>query len=132
MPEIHWLAVVVATVASFAVGALWYSPLLFMKAWTRGSGLTEETLKSGHQGMVFGLAILANFLATIVFAMFLGPGISVAFGAAAGFACGLFWVTGYFAINYLFERRSLTLFLVNGGYNVAAFTVMGAVLGAMQ
>jgi hypothetical protein len=35
-------------------------------------------------------------------------------------------------VNYLFEGRSLKLFLINGGYNVAMFTVMGAVLGVLQ
>jgi Protein of unknown function (DUF1761) len=33
MPEINYLAVVVATVAAFVVGAMWYSPLLFGKAY---------------------------------------------------------------------------------------------------
>ncbi|HEY9355651.1 MAG TPA: DUF1761 domain-containing protein [Arthrobacter sp.] len=34
--------------------------------------------------------------------------------------------------NYLFERRSLTLFAINASYNVVAFTAMGAIIGALQ
>ena len=40
------------------------------------------------------------------------------FGAAAGFAAGLFWVAASVGVNHLFEGRSFKLFLINGGYNV--------------
>jgi hypothetical protein len=35
-----------------------------------------------------------------------------------------------FGVVYLFERRPIALFFINGGYNVVAYTVMGAILGA--
>jgi hypothetical protein len=38
-------------------------------------------------------------------------------------------VTTSFGINYLFERRSLRLFLINGSYHTIQFTLIGAVLG---
>ena len=31
--DISWIAVVVAAIAAFAIGALWYSPALFARAW---------------------------------------------------------------------------------------------------
>ena len=40
MPEISWIAVVVAAIACFLLGGLWYSPALFGKAWQREAGLT--------------------------------------------------------------------------------------------
>ena len=132
MPMVDWLAIVVATLAAFGVGAVWYSPLLFTKAWMRESGMTEERAKSTNMPLVFGCSLLLIFLATFVFAMFLGPNIGWRNGTLYGFLAGLFWVTGYFGVNYLFERRSLGLFLINGGYNVVSFTVMGAVLGLMS
>jgi hypothetical protein len=42
---------------------------------------------------------------------------------------GIAWVSTSFGINYLFERKSLTLFLVNAGYHTLQFTTMGLVLG---
>jgi hypothetical protein len=131
MPAIDWVAVIVATVASFAIGAVWYSPVLFAKAWQRESGVTDEQAKSSNMPLIFGGTFVLMFLATAVFAMFLGPSPGLGFGAGAGFAAGLFWVAGSFGVNYLFERRSLKLFLINGGYNVAVFTAMGAILGVM-
>jgi len=131
MPTINWLAVIVATVASFAVGAIWYSPLLFSKAWQREARISDEQVGTSSMPLIFGGALVLTFLATLVFALFLGPQPGLRFGASAGFAAGLFWVAASFGVNYLFERRSLALWLINGGYNVAMFTVMGAILGVM-
>ncbi|NJO13074.1 MAG: DUF1761 domain-containing protein [Gammaproteobacteria bacterium] len=48
---------------------------------------------------------------------------------AAGLSAGLCWVAGSFGINYLFEQRSLRLFLINGGYHTVQYTLIGLVLG---
>lgn len=42
MNEINIWAILVATVASFALGVLWYSPLLFLKPWSREAGVNGE------------------------------------------------------------------------------------------
>jgi hypothetical protein len=70
-------------------------------------------------------------LAAWNFANFLGPRPSLVFGTAVGFSAGLLWVASSFGINYLFERRSLKLFLINGGYHTLQFTVIGLVLALM-
>ena len=38
---LNWLAILVATVAAFVLGGLWYGPL-FGKAWMAALGKTEE------------------------------------------------------------------------------------------
>jgi hypothetical protein len=132
MPMIDWIAVIVASVASFAVGAAWYSPVLFAKPWQREVGITEERFRNSNVALTMGGAFFLTFLMTLVFGMFLGPDPGLSFGASAGFAAGLFWVAASVGVNYLFEGRSLKLFLINGGYNAVMFTVMGAVLGVLQ
>ena len=132
MPMIDWLAVVAATIASFAVGAVWYSPLLFVKAWQRETGVTADRARNSNVPLTMACAFFLTFVMTLVFALFLGQNPGPEFGAAAGFAAGLFWVAASVGVNHLFEGRSLKLFLINGGYNVVMFTVMGAVLGALQ
>ena len=129
MPEVNWLAVVAAAVASFIAGALWYSTPLFGKVWQREAGLSDEQLKSGNPAAIFGGAFVLSLIAAAVFAMFLGPAPAPAFAVGAGFAAGLCWVAASFGINYLFEHKSLALFLVNGGYHTVQFTVIGLVLG---
>ena len=128
MPEVNYLAVVIAAVASFLSGGLWYSNALFGKAWQRESGVTDEQLKNGNMAKIFGLSLVLSLLAAWVFALFLGPRPPVALGLGAGFSAGLCWVAASFGINYLFERRSFKLFLINGGYHTLQFTIIGLTL----
>ena len=130
MPEINWLAVLAAAISTFALGGLWYSPAMFFKPWQRGAGLTDDQLqKGGHPAKIYGGAFVLSLVAAAVFAMFIGPKPDVGFATAAGFAAGLCWVAASFGINYLFERKNFTLFLVNGGYHTVQFTLFGLILG---
>ncbi|HEY7754382.1 MAG TPA: DUF1761 domain-containing protein [Steroidobacteraceae bacterium] len=129
MPEVNWLAVLAAAVSAFVIGGVWYSPVLFAKAWQRGAGLSDEQLQKGNPAKIYGGSLVLSIIAAAVFAMFLGPAPEVGFATAAGFAAGLCWVAASFGINYLFERKSLSLFLINGGYHTVQFTVYGLVLG---
>ena len=47
-----------------------------------------------------------------------------------GLMVGVFFVTTAFVITYIFERRPLGLWLINGGYHMVSFTLMGLILGA--
>lgn len=131
MPPVNWIAVIVASLSGFALGALWYSPVLLGKQWQREAGLTDEKLREGSPAIIFGGAFVLSFLAALMFAMFLGPDVTLAQGALYGLAAGLFWVSAAFGVNYLFERRSLGLFLINGGYNTVWFVLIGTVIGAL-
>ena len=131
MPEINWIAVVVAALASFLLGGLWYSPVLFGKAWQRETGLSDEKLKQGNTAKIFGLSFVLALLAAWNFANFLGPRPSLVFGTAVGASAGLLWVASSFGINYLFERKSLKLFLINGGYHTLQFAIIGLVLALL-
>ena len=131
MPEVNWLAVLIAALGSFLLGGLWYSPALFGKAWQREIGLTDEQLKQGNMARIFGLSFVLALLAAWNFANFLGPRPSLALGLGAGASAGLLWVAGSFGINYLFERKSLKLFLINGGYHTLQFAIIGLVLALM-
>lgn len=127
---INYWAVLVAAVASFLIGGLWYSPALFYRAWMSAAGLTEEQLKAGNMAVIFGVSLVLQLLAALVLAVFVGAEADVAFGLSAGLMVGVAWVATAFGVVYLFERRPLTLFCINGGYNVVVFAVMGAILGA--
>jgi hypothetical protein len=132
MPDVNYLAVLLAALSSFVIGGLWYSPLLFQKPWIAASGQSKEHLSSGNPAIVFGGAFLLNLAAAFVLAMWLAErGTDVQDAASAGFAVGLGLVATSIGVIYLFERRPLALWLVNGGYAVVLFTAMGAIIGAM-
>ncbi|MGE0179553.1 MAG: DUF1761 domain-containing protein [Sphingomonas sp.] len=131
MPEVNYIAVALAALSAFLLGGLWYSPALFANQWMRLTGQDEDTLKSGNMAVIFGAAFLLNLLAAYVLAMFLGP-MPLKYATLAGLSVGLCWVATSLGVNYLFERRPLGLWLINAGYFVLQFTIMGAIIGAFN
>jgi hypothetical protein len=47
MPHVNYLAVLVAALAVFVLGWLWYSPLLFYKPWMRARGMDPAAAMAG-------------------------------------------------------------------------------------
>ena len=128
MSGINLWAVLVAGLSAFLLGGVWYSPLVFSGPWKRAAGLPPDH-RPGNLGLVFGGSALLSLMAAFVFALFLGPNPSLALALGAGASAGLCWVTASLGINYLFERKKLALFLINGGYHTLQFTLYGLVLG---
>ena len=131
MPHVNWLAILVAALSSFVLGGLWYSAL-FAKPWQAAAGVSDEQMRASNKPLMFGGAFLLSLVQSTVFAFFEGPNATLAFGAAVGLAAGLCWVSAGIAMTYIFERRSLTLTLINSGYATLQFTLIGAILGAWR
>jgi hypothetical protein len=127
--QIHWLAVAVAAIAGFPLGALWYG-VLFGKPWMTATGLTKERAKQADMARIYGTTLLLNLVIATSLAMFIGPSSDWMDGLFAGFMSGFTFVAAAFGITYLFEFRSLKLWAINAGYQVVAFSVMGTILGA--
>ena len=91
MPPVDWIASIVAAISVFVLGGLWYSPVLFAKAWQQDTGLSDEALAAANKGKIFGLSFILCLAAAVVFSMFLGPDPSVQFAVGAGAAavCGV-------------------------------------------
>lgn len=53
--EPNYLILFVTALIPLIIGGLWYSNLLFGKAWFKVSGMTEERMKSGNMLLIFGL-----------------------------------------------------------------------------
>jgi hypothetical protein len=142
MGSINWAAVIVAAISSFVLGGIWYSPALFGKAWMKDNQLTEELIKKGNKGKIFGLTFLFSVLMAVNLAMFLADGpatcpaecvqkTDLSWGIIAGFLAGI-WTFCAIAIHSLFELKSGRLILINGGYSLVALMLMGAILGAWR
>lgn len=123
-------AVIVAAVLPFLLGGLWYSPILFGKVWMKENGFTDEDLDKGSQAKIFGLSFLFFLVMSGNLAAFLAtPETDLPFGILAGFLAGFGWVALSIGVVALFEMRSWKYTLINGGYMVVAFVLMGTVLG---
>ena len=127
--NLNWLAVLCAALSTFLIGGLWYS--IFEKPWMSANNFTKEHLQRRKMANVFSLSFLFSLFMAINLALFIGKE-DVSYGMIAGFMTGFGWVSFSIAIIALFENRSLKYILINGGYMVISFTVMGAILGGWK
>lgn len=126
-------AILAAAASAFVLGGVWYAPGVFGRGWMQECGFTADSLKKmGGAGRIFATSFVLELAMAFNLAAFLGPKASLAFGTFAGAAAGFGWVGLSFGVTYLFERRSLRIFFINGGYHAVAFTLMGAILGAWR
>jgi hypothetical protein len=131
--QINLFAVLAAAVSTFVLGGLWYSPLLFGKAWMRVNNFTETDVAAFSKARMFGWSFLFALIMSLNLAMFLAaPGTNTVWGMAAGALAGFGWVALAVAIIGVFENKSWGYIAINGGYMILAFVVMGAILGAWR
>lgn len=126
--NVNWLSVIVATLAAFLVGSLWYS-LMFGKTWQREVKLTDEQIKDSNMIAVFVITFILEFIAAVFLDMFIGPDSNTGDGIVMGLIVSIAWIASSIGTNYLFARKSLKLFLIDAGYFVTFFVIMGAILG---
>jgi uncharacterized protein DUF1761 len=136
---IRIVPVVVAALATMVVGFLWYSPLLFAKPWTILMGYDPndkarmDEMRKGA-GKMYGLAFVASLVSAFVLAKIIDVTTvnSALYGMKVAFAVWLGFVTTVQLTGALFGRQPTKLYLINTGYQLVCFLVMGAILAAWQ
>ena len=130
--EVNYLAVGLSAVLSFVLGMLWYSPLLFAKAWMAGHGYTESDLERMQSGM--GPSYAVSFVCWFLMATILAV-VAAHFGEGVGptLHVGLHLWLGFSATvgltNNLFSDKPISLWVIDAGYQLASVGVMSVVLG---
>jgi hypothetical protein len=128
MGPMNWLAIVLATLVFFAVGAIWYSAL-FGKLWQRELGLSDEQLKGGRSiPLIMGTCLLLEFVIVLMLGHLFArvqPGDHAKMMMAIGF--GLAVMAPAIGINYLYQGRSLKLFLIDAGHFIVGMAAVGLV-----
>lgn len=123
------LPILAATVAAFAVGALWYGPL-FGTPWQRLAGLSDEDIANANMPLAYGGAFVLQLVMVSVLWLIVGPEASLVGGALTGLGIGAAFPATAVGVNYLFSQRPLSQGLIDAGYHVTYYTVAGAILGA--
>lgn len=124
-----WLAILIATVAAFVLGGLWYGPL-FGKRWMAAVGKTEADIEPTPTPFVVSF-FAALFTCLVVAGLMDALGIdSVAGGALFGLVTGVGFIATAMASDTAFCGWGLPLFLIQSGYRVAYAILMGAIIGA--
>ena len=129
-------AVLSAAAATMVIGFLWYSPFLFAKPWMIAMGYDpadKDRIAAMQKtaGPKYGIAFLVGLLTAFMLGKIIfNLAISTAlYGMKVGFAVWLAFVMTVQLTDMLFGNRPRNLFLINTGYQLACYLVMGAILG---
>lgn len=130
--HLNWWAVLVASIAYFILGAIWYSRALFGSKWAQliKLDLNNPDLKKGMGNMMaatfvlifvvcFGLALLIHMI---------NFGDNFLYGIKLGLLTGIAFATTAISINYVYERKHSNLYLINGGYHVVGHVIAAVIL----
>jgi hypothetical protein len=142
MEELHIsiTAILVAVVANFILGFLWYTPL-FGKAWAKEMGF-DTSVKPPASALAKGMIIMliGNFFLAYVFAHNIAawsfvPGIKdIPVGANIAQSAIFTWLGFYLPIDLngiAWENKSWKLFFINTGYHLAMLVVASVILTLM-
>jgi hypothetical protein len=139
--HINIMAIIVAVVANFVLGFVWYTPL-FGKIWGKEMGYDmnqKPQMGEMMKGMTF--MVIGNFLTAWVMAHNMAawtfvPEMKEMTAMANGLMAGIFtWLGFFFPVdlgNVAWERKSWTLFFINTGYHLVSMLVVGLVLANMS
>jgi hypothetical protein len=134
LQHINWLAVLVAGLAYFVLGALWYT-VLFGKQWRsyNRAVMNMPDAKKGATTIMIGSFILmlicAFGLSLIVTRLFL-TGWQV--GLKLGLLTGICFAGTAVSISYLYEKRPLGLHLINIGYNILGNIIAAIIISCWK
>lgn len=131
--DINYLAVLVAGIASMALGAFWYSPLAFGKMWMALSGLTEASMNEAKKkGMtkLYTLAFIGSLVMSYVLAHFVdyAGATTVQEGLQTGFWVWLGFMATKALGTVLWENKPVKLYVLNTAYDLVSLLIMASIL----
>ena len=129
-----YLELIIAAVGAFFLGFLWYTAL-FGKAWQAETGITDEQAQSGMavtHGVSFLMMVVIAYAINYIINLHEVAEQTFTHGAFHGaLACALYAIP-LMVIHYMYQKKSFKLVLIDGGYALAFFTLMGAILAALK
>jgi hypothetical protein len=134
--SINYPAVVVAAVAAFVIGMVWYSPVLFARQWMAAQGYTPEKMAAMRQGMAktYAVSFLCFLVTAWVMAVLtdrLGVGTPLG-GVKLG---GLVWL-GFAAtiglMANLYSDKPRAAYFIDAGYQLVYLVVTGVILAVWR
>ena len=127
--HVNYWAVLVAAVVNMVVGALWYSPMLFSKPWSKLTGKSMEDMQKnagvGYSVTTVGALVQSFILVNLVKDLgvtTLGKGLEL------GLVLWLAFVAATTVADTVFAGRSWKLWQINTGYFLVVLLINGALL----
>jgi len=134
--NVNLIAVLVSAIAAQIIGAMWYSPVLFGKAWMKLVGYTKKDLDAAKKkGM--GKSYLFSFIGAFLMAEVFAYAFAYADGSTSvdGIILGFWlWLGLIMPVNLspvLWTNSSMKLFYIETGYYLVTIMVIGIIIGTM-
>ncbi len=128
--NLSWLHILVAAIAYFALGAVWYSPL-FGKKWVAYHQI-DINQPNARQGMVVIMTVsfIWMFIISAALAVLVGRlGMTEALsGAKLGLFTGLCFSAASVSINHLYLKKPMGLHMIDGMYHVVGQIIVAVIL----
>ena len=132
--DVNLIAVVAAAVASFIIGYLWYSPMLFGKKWMESMGMKmDANMPKGDMMKPMVITFILSIVTAFVLAkvlIFMGAS-SIEAGCLGAFWIWLGFMLPTGAMNVLFEKKNFTTFLIGTSHQLVNLIIMGIILVVM-
>ncbi|HIJ11979.1 TPA: DUF1761 domain-containing protein [Candidatus Woesearchaeota archaeon] len=123
---VNYGAVLVAAVAYFILGWVWYGPL-FGKQWMKLQGMDPKKVDKSGMGGKLAAAFVANLVLAYVLAQYVLVG-NIGNGLITGFWLWLGFVATFSLSSVLWEKKPFTLYLLNNAHNLLGILIMAAIL----
>ena len=128
-PNLDYLAILVAAVAGFVFGAIWYTVL--GNAWAKAQGKTTNDFKPSPGPFITAMIaqLVMAFILAVIITLIASTGDPV--GAALGTAAVLWlgFVITSMTVNHAFQDASAMLTIIDGGHWLGVLLIQGLVLG---
>jgi len=126
---VNWIAVIVAMIASMALGVGWYMGLA--RPWMDAIGKTREQVQAGGTSpYIWSVAVqlvMAYFVALLTPRLF--GDTSVVTGLLFGAHIWVGFVVTAMILNHRYQGAKWSLTLIDGGYLLGVLLVQGLVIG---
>jgi hypothetical protein len=131
-PKINYVAVVVTAFIQFALGAVWYSPMLFGNKWMQLTGITMEMPSKMSPWKTYGLTFIAYVALAyvLVHALAYAKARSAQEGAVVGFWNWFGFVATVMGITNRYQMQPWMLWGIDSGYQLVNFILGGIILTA--
>jgi len=134
VPEINYIAVVLATLSSMVVGAIWYTPKVFGNYWMKQAGVDPASQGSAVRPII--VTLIVSFITAWVLAG--AAYISLQFYGGSFFwnsvLTGVILWAGFTAARFIthdqFDRRTAGLTVLNCAHELVTIVIMAIIIGA--
>ena len=130
----EYLEPVIGGIAAFALGFVWYTAL-FGKAWQAETGITEEEAQKDMartHGLALVMMIILSYAVNMIINYHDPADQTFMHGGFHGIMAGVFYAAPAIAINYLYQRKSLKLYLIDASYMILLLGLSGGVMALLK